>query len=114
MLRDATGRSQDMLVLENMGLYVFDYDSVHRYRRRMRNSRPGHAWEDLEDNDFLYKLGAVSRGKDGRRYPTVAGLLMFGYEYEIVKEFPHYFVCLLNQVDFLAQMLQIQMEPLHP
>ena len=30
MLRDAAGRSQDMLVLENMGLYVFDYDSVIR------------------------------------------------------------------------------------
>ena len=99
MLRDATGRSQDMLVLENMGLYVFDYDSVHRYRRRMRNSRPGHAWEDLEDNDFLYKLGAVSRGNDGRLYPTVAGLLMFGYEYEIVKEFPDYFLDYQEQLD---------------
>ena len=30
MLRDAAGRSQDMLVLENMGMYVFDYDSVIR------------------------------------------------------------------------------------
>ena len=30
MLRDAAGRSQDMLVLENMGLYVFDYGIVIR------------------------------------------------------------------------------------
>ena len=46
----------------------------------------------MEDEDFLYKLGAVSRGKDGKRYSTVAVLLMFGHEYEIVKEFPNYFL----------------------
>jgi predicted HTH transcriptional regulator len=92
MMRDAASRSQDMLVLEDMDMDVFDYDSIRSYRIRMRHSRPGHVWEDLEDEDFLYKLGAVSRGKDGKRYPTVAGLLMFGYEYEIVKEFPNYFL----------------------
>jgi len=92
MLRDAASRSQDMLVLENMDMDVFDYDSIRSYRIRMRHSRPGHVWEDLEDEDFLYKIGAVSRGKDGKRYPTVAGLLMFGHEYEIVKEFPNYFL----------------------
>lgn len=92
MMRDAASRSQDMLVLENMDMDVFDYDSIRSYRIRMRHSRPGHVWEDLEDEDFLYKLGAVSRGKDGKRYPTVAGLLMFGHEYEIVKEFPNYFL----------------------
>jgi len=25
-------------------------------------------------------------------HPTAAGLLMFGFEYEIVKEFPYYFL----------------------
>lgn len=99
MLRDASSRSQDMLVLENMDLSVFDYDSIRSYRIRMRHSRPGHVWEDLEDVDFLYKLGAVSRGKDGKRYPTVAGLLMFGHEYEIVKEFPNYFLDYQEQFD---------------
>lgn len=92
MLRDAVSRSQDMLVLEDMDMDVFDYESIRSYRIRMRHSRPGHVWEDLEDEDFLYKIGAVSRGKDGKRYPTVAGLLMFGHEYEIVKEFPNYFL----------------------
>lgn len=92
MLRDAAVRTQDMLVLENMGLDVFDYDSVHRYRIRMKNYRPGHVWEELDDNEFLYKLGAVGRGKEGGMNPTAAGLLMFGYEYEIVKEYPDYFL----------------------
>lgn len=92
MLRDAAVKSQDMLVLIHMGLDVFDYDSVRRYRIRMKTYRPGHVWEELEDSDFLYKLGALGRGNDGDMHPTAAGLLMFGYEYEIVREYPDYFL----------------------
>ncbi len=92
MLRDAAIKTQDMLVLDSMDLRTLDYDSVHRYRIRMKNYRLGHVWEELEDDEFLYKLGAVGRGEDGRLHPTAAGLLMFGFEYEIVKEFPHYFL----------------------
>ena len=92
MLRDAAVKTQDMKVLEQMGLEVFDYDSIQRYRQRMQNHRPAHVWEELNDNEFLYKLGAVGRSEDGKMHPTAAGLLMFGYEYEIVKEFPNYFL----------------------
>ena len=53
MLRDAAIKSQDMIVLDDMGLDVFDYDSVRRYRIRMKTCRPGHVWEELEDNEFL-------------------------------------------------------------
>lgn len=99
MLRDASAKTQDMLVLEDMEQDVFDYDSVKRYRIRMRNYRPGHVWEELEDIEFLYKLGAVARGNDGKMHPTAAGLLMFGYEYEIVKEYPAYFLDYQEQMD---------------
>ena len=99
MTRDASVKTQDMLVLEEMGLDVFDYDSVHRYRIRMKNYRPGHVWEELDDADFLYKLGAIGRSADGKMHPTAAGLLMFGYEYEIVKEYPHYFLDYQEQLD---------------
>ncbi|MBR4295401.1 MAG: putative DNA binding domain-containing protein [Clostridia bacterium] len=99
MMRDAAVKTQDMVVLENMGLDVFDYDSVKRYRIRMKNYRPGHVWEELEDAEFLYKLGAVGRSADGKMHPTAAGLLMFGYEYEITKEFPAYFLDYQEQFD---------------
>jgi len=99
MLRDAAAKTQDMIVLEAMDLDVFDYDSLHRYRNRMKNHRPGHVWEELSDVDFLYKLGAVDRGENGQLHPTAAGLLMFGYEYEIVKEFPHYFLDYQERMD---------------
>lgn len=99
MLRDAAIKTQDMLVLENMALDVLDYDSIHRYRIRMKNYRQGHVWEELEDEEFLYKLGAVGRGENGKLHPTAAGLLMFGFEYEIVKEYPHYFLDYQEQLD---------------
>lgn len=105
MLRDAASRSQDMSVIDDMDMGVFDYDSIRSYRIRMLHSRPGHVWEDLEDEDLLYKLGAVSRGKDGRRYPTIAGLLMFGHEYEIVKELPNYYLDYQEHFDDTARCI---------
>ena len=99
MLRDAAIKTQDMLVLESMDLSVFDYESVSRYRLRMKIVRPDHVWENLKDDEFLYKLGAIGRGEDGQLHPTCAGLLMFGFEYEIVREYPQYFLDYQEQLD---------------
>ncbi len=99
MLRDAAVQTQDTILLERMDLDVFDYDSVHRYRNRLRNHRPGHVWDELDDGTFLYKLGAIGRSEDGAMHPTAAGLLMFGFEYEIVKEFPYYFLDYQERMD---------------
>ena len=55
--------------------------------------RPGHVWEKLSKNEYLEKIGAVGRLKEGGELrPTVAGLLMFGEEYRIVRHFPDYFL----------------------
>lgn len=48
---------------------------------------------NLSEEEFLQKIGAVGTGKEDKKlHPTVAGLLMFGYEKEIVKEFPNYYL----------------------
>lgn len=99
MLRDAAVQTQDMRVLEKMGMDALDTDTIRRYRIRMKNHRPGHVWEELEDGEFLYRLGALGRGEDGLLHPTAAGLLMFGFEYEIVKEFPYYFLDYREQME---------------
>lgn len=92
MQRDAYIRTPDMRVLEGTDINVFDFDSIHSFRERMRHCRLGNAWEELEDEDFLFKLGAVGGGSDGRRYPTLAGLLMFGNVYDIIKQLPDYYL----------------------
>ena len=99
MVRDASVRTQDMLILSEMDLTVFNKESIRSYRQRMRLSRPGHVWEALEDEDFLLKLGAVGIGSDGKKHPTSAGLLMFGNEYDIVREFNAYFLDYQEQYD---------------
>ena len=92
MLRDAAVRTPDMTVLSETALDVIDLDTLRRYRTRMQSCRPGHVWEGDSDTDFLYKIGAVGRDAGGKLHPTAAGLLMFGHEYEIVREFPYYFL----------------------
>ena len=99
MVRDASVKTQDMLVLNEMDMSVFNKESVRSYRQRMRLSRPGHVWEALEDEDFLLKLGAVGIGPDGKKHPTSAGLLMFGNEYDIVREYNAYFLDYQEQYD---------------
>ena len=99
MVRDASVKTQDMLILEEMDMSVFNKESVRSYRQRMRLSRPGHVWESLEDEDFLLRLGAVGIGSDGKKHPTSAGLLMFGNEYDIVREFNSYFLDYQEQYD---------------
>ena len=92
MMRDQTDTPQDARVMENMTLDVLDMDTIRRYRQRMDNLRPGHVWSELPVEEFLHRIGAMARDENGKLRPTAAGLLMFGYEYEIVREFPHYFL----------------------
>lgn len=99
MVRDASVKTQDMLVLEEMDLTVFNKESVRSFRQRIRLSRPGHVWEALADEEFLLKLGAVGIGSDGQKHPTSAGLLMFGNECDIVREFNSYLLNYQEQCD---------------
>ena len=69
------------------------------YRQRMKYSRPGHVWEQLDDEEFLMRLGAIGIGEDGKKHPTAAGLLMFGNEYDIVREYNNYFLDYQEQYD---------------
>lgn len=39
-----------------------------------------------ERNIQIVNDGGIGRDEDGHMHPTAAGLLMFGFEYEMVKE----------------------------
>ena len=89
MLRDSDTSSQDSHIAEAGEMAWLDGDTIARYRRRFETLRPGHAWNELPDGEFLVALGAAQReGRDLK--PTRAGLLMFGLDRWIVQEFPHF------------------------
>lgn len=93
MFRDASIASMDSKILTNMDESVFCTDSVKGYRNVFSNIHLNHIWNDLDDISFLRKIGAIGLDKEtGKLHPTAAGLLIFGYEYEIVREFSLYFL----------------------
>ena len=100
MLRDAPDEGQDTKILEDYSVKELDAETIQKYRNNHRAYRPGHPWNGLDDEEYLEKIGAaaISR-KDGLIHPTAAGLLMFGEEYKIVREFPEYFLDYREMLD---------------
>ena len=93
MYRDSSDTSIDQKVLTTIDTEVFDKDTVHRYRNRFAQFHPTHIWIDDDDELFLRHIGAIALSdEDMKFHPTCAGLLMFGHEYDIVREYPHYFL----------------------
>lgn len=92
MFRDAALAPQDAKVVMEMDMTVFCQETIRSYRQIFRNTHPTHVWNNLEDEIFLRRIGAIAIADDAVYRPTAAGLLMFGYEYEILREFPQYFL----------------------
>lgn len=92
MLRDQTESTMDMRIIEDMAIDQLDKDTIQSYRNRHRSFKPGHPWVNLSDADYLQKIGAAEMGKDKELHPTAAGLLMFGEENRIIREYPEYFL----------------------
>jgi len=100
MLRDAAEETMDTKVLEEMNLSVIDTETLHSYRNRHQLYRAGHVFENDTDEEYLRRIGGAAYGRDGKTlYPTAAGLLMFGHEYDIVREFPYYFLDYREMLD---------------
>ena len=93
MLRDQTEDTMDMKVLKNMQIDELNMETIHAYRNRHMAYRSEHVWEQLDDLDYLERIGAARLSRtDGQLHPTAAGLLMFGDEYKILYEYPEYFL----------------------
>lgn len=100
--RDASQVTMDATVLTNIGIDAFCQDTIRAYRQIFRDSNPNHLWNNLDDEMFLRRIKAFDVGDDGKYHPTQAGLLMFGYEYEIVRVFSQYFLDYQEDRDLLG------------
>lgn len=93
MIRDSALVTDDNKLLTDLDVSVFCPETVRSYRNIFKLIRQNHLWNREDDAMFLRRIGAVREDKDtGKFHPTVAGLLMFGYEYEITSVFPNYFL----------------------
>lgn len=92
MISDSFQKDPLLEVITDMNLSVLSNDSINEYRNRLNLINPTHIFLKESGESFLEKLNAAELGDDGKYHPTKAGLLMFGYSYKIIKEFPHYFL----------------------
>lgn len=100
MLRDQTEQTMDMKILEDWDIADLNQETIQSYRNLHRSWKRGHVWEMLENEEYLKNIGAAARSKqDGKLHPTAAGMLMFGNEYNIVREFPEYFLDYREMLD---------------
>lgn len=89
MIRDASEESPDERVLDRKP--DFNPDTIKSYRIRYNARHEGSAWSKMNDSDFLVKIGALNDEGETLK-PTAAGLLMFGEELRIAREYPEYFL----------------------
>ena len=74
-------------------------DTIKGYRIIFEQLHSGHPWNALENDEFLMKLRAVAKNKNGTLSPTIAGLLFFGEAYHITEVFPNYFLDYREECD---------------
>ena len=100
MLRDSSdSASPDSEILTEADILDLDEHSISSFRERLSKRNPSHPWNDRSNEDFLRLVGAISKDGDGIYHPTVAGILMFGYDYSIMAIFPNYHLDYLEFLD---------------
>ena len=99
MLRDAADETEDMKIVEQFDISVIDTEALKGFRNHHKSYRPEHVFNNLPDEEYLERIGAAGYSEDGKLHPTIAGLLMFGEEYHIVREFPEYFLDYREMLD---------------
>ena len=93
MLRDQTEDTIDMKVVDYLQLSDLNQETIRGYRNMHQNISEGHPFSRLGYDEYLRSIGAAAISeKDSKLHPTTAGLLMFGNDYDIVREFPEYFL----------------------
>lgn len=93
MIRDSALVTDDNQLVTQFDDNIFCQETIRAYRNIFRLVRPKHLWNNEDDVMFMRRIGAVREDKtSGKFHPTIAGLLMFGYESDIMSFFPNYFL----------------------
>lgn len=101
LLRDQACETMDSLLLEDFLTDDLNKESLRSFRSMHSAHNPTHPFLKLDIDNYLTRIGAaVFSNKDNQYHPTIAGMLMFGDEWNIVRKFPKYFVEYVEYEDF--------------
>ena len=90
MFGDAVTEQKDLMEIDEFSIDNIDTETLESYRVRFRNDRGSeHPYSNLSDEEFLFNINAVNRES---KHLTMAGLLMFGKEKDIIRIFHNYFL----------------------
>ena len=92
MRRDAGSASPDSVIIARLSLDDLNQPSIVAYRNMLAAARPTSRWNAESRDEFLRLIGAADRDDDGAVRPTLAGLLMFGNDYDISRHLGGYLV----------------------
>lgn len=90
MQRDANAISGDMRLVESLDETVLDPETVSLYRQKLKSILTPDPFYSLDDLGFLQQIGALSKSKDQKYRPTIAGLLMFGKKQCILSQYKNF------------------------
>ena len=91
MIAEASQLSLDFNVVEWLSFEELSSDSINKYRQRFATNHPQHLWNELDNKDFLLRIGGAKM-INNQYMITEAGLLFFGYDWKIIEYFPNYFL----------------------
>ncbi len=90
MISESSEESKDGMILQEFDINNLDNETIDSYRIRFKiHKGDNHEWNNLSNKDFLYMIRAIDRKTDKL---TLAGLLMFGKNEEILEIIPSFFL----------------------
>lgn len=93
MIAEASNITRDSIVLDKYSFEDLDKDSFKRYRQRFAVRHPSNIWNELDDIEFLKRIGGWDKDREKKvEGLTAAGLLVFGQEMNITNYFHNYFL----------------------
>lgn len=100
MLHDQTENTVDMHVLDDAEMSDLNNETIQGYRNRYRTLKAGYPFERLNNAEYLQSISTVAISKEDKQlHPTVAGMLMFGDKFNIVRHFPEDFLDYREMLD---------------
>lgn len=105
MIRDANDDGNDGTIIERYTIDDIDLPSLRAYRNEFENHNVGHAYNQLDDKEFLRQFGALTFNRATQQEElTMAGLLMFGKGLSIRERFSNFRMDYIDMTNLSGDM----------